>query len=161
MKPVAIAASICIALGSCGNANIVRHSGPALEATIDRSDRDALYVSTDEGGRYRVERRDVVHIRHPGSATGSILLLTTAALALVAFLAIRPPDPPAQGSGFIAIPRLMALTTFAVALPWGMGTGAVNLRSRLAASSQAPPAPPPAPAPAADPASAPTAGSPP
>lgn len=71
--------AIMVAVGpSCSTmAAIERGNGPILEARIDGSDSDRLYVTDSENARYAVYRSDIVAIDHPGRAgmiTGTILL---------------------------------------------------------------------------------------
>jgi hypothetical protein len=71
--------AIAVAVGpSCSTmAAIERGNGPTLEARIDGSDSDRLYVTDGQNTRYAVFRSDIVAIDHPGRAgmlTGTILL---------------------------------------------------------------------------------------
>ncbi len=141
-SPAIIVAAFALMAGGCGTATIVRHGGPPLQASIDRSDAQALYVTSDEGARYRIEGRDVVSVDHPGNLGVGVALLGLAVASLAAFIALDPPDDPERGSGFVAIPRLMALTGLVICLPSGIVLAGTNLRSRSAAGSLVFPAAP-------------------
>jgi hypothetical protein len=62
----------CLASACAPIAAIERRSGPTIVGRIDRSDAERLYVTVPNGGRYTVERTDVVDIDHPGGVTFAI-----------------------------------------------------------------------------------------
>lgn len=73
-----ILALVMAAEPSCSTmAAIERSNGPTMEARIDGSDNERLYVTDGKNARYAVYRSDIVAIDHPGRAgmtTGAILL---------------------------------------------------------------------------------------
>jgi hypothetical protein len=74
---------------SCSTlAGIDRRTGPSLEARIDFSDEQRLYVTEYTGAHYTVERSDVVAIHHPGTPTLVIGTIVSSIGALV--LAMAP-----------------------------------------------------------------------
>ncbi len=78
-----VAALVALVAPACSTtAAIRRNSGPNYEASIVRSDADAIYVRGGNGALYRVPRADVAEIDHPGNG----LLVT--GLASLAFGAI-------------------------------------------------------------------------
>jgi hypothetical protein len=71
------AATVFVMISCCTSAcapiaAIERRSGPGIVGTIDRSDAERLYVTVPNGGRYTIERTDVVDIDHPGGVTFAI-----------------------------------------------------------------------------------------
>jgi hypothetical protein len=121
-------AALCA--GCFTTATVHRRNGPTLHATIDRSDRAALYVTTPEADRYLVERSDVVEIDHPGKEVVAAGLGFFAAGALTWWLTGRAENP----SGFIAIPRVFAATGIVVGGPLAIDGVVSYLHSRVKAS---------------------------
>ena len=73
-------------LGACvSTATITRRSGPTLEACIDRSDQDKVYVSATDGKHYAVDRSDIVDVDHPGKLLMTMGLVS-AGLGLLTLL---------------------------------------------------------------------------
>jgi hypothetical protein len=88
-------------LGACvSTATIKRRSGPTIEACIDRSDQDKVYVSATDGKHYAVDRSDMIDVDHPGNVlmTTGLVISSFALLMLVSgILAVKSANP--QGSG--------------------------------------------------------------
>jgi hypothetical protein len=86
-------ALVCVTSSACyGHASIERRSGPPLEARIDRSDEENLYVTSNEGQAEKVSRADVVDIAHPGKirlTTGT--MLAAAGVALFVYGLVHKP----------------------------------------------------------------------
>lgn len=139
-----VACAVTIAfLGSIGcssTATITRMSGPTLEARIDGSDDQRLYVTTRSDARYMVERPDVISIDHPGNVVG-LIGLTYVAFGALMFFGTNSPSTGERGSGFEGIPRGMGLTSMVVGLPVAILGGANYLRSVLAAQPAGAPVP--------------------
>jgi hypothetical protein len=77
-------ALICGTCSACyGYASIERRSGPPLQARIDRSNEQSLFVTSNDGQEQIVSRDDVVAIAHPG-----IVRLTTGTMIAVAGVAL-------------------------------------------------------------------------
>ena len=84
----AIAASAVRAIGCARTATILRSNGPNLESRIVDSDATALFVQSDNGLVYRVERRTVADIDHPGNihlVFGALSLAASAAMISSSF----------------------------------------------------------------------------
>ena len=91
-------ALLCAACSACyGYASIERRSGPTLEARIDRSNEETLFVTSNEGQELTVSRDDVVDIAHPGKVrltTGT--MLAAAGAALLIYGLVHDPCPGAK-----------------------------------------------------------------
>jgi hypothetical protein len=136
----ALTAALASAVGGCNaTATIRRVRGPALVATIDRSDRDAIYVTTPAGPRYLVERSDVVGVDHPGKD----LIVTGAAALVVSLLGLGLTYRVQNPSGFIGIPRIFAVGGIVISVPMIVSGSAVYGQSRLNGGSFAAPGPAP------------------
>jgi hypothetical protein len=91
-----IAAVVLVCFGACANtATIGRTDGPDNEAFIDRSDAQALYVRGSNGQIYRLPRRSVGDIDHPGN-----VLLVVGASLVAALGLILASTPDADRSDF-------------------------------------------------------------
>jgi hypothetical protein len=81
---------LCLTSSSCyGYASIERRSGATLEAQIDRSDSENLYVTLDDGQQQAVNRADVLDIGHPGKvriASGAIIVVAGASMLIYGLL---------------------------------------------------------------------------
>ncbi|HMF44793.1 MAG TPA: hypothetical protein VKQ32_29165 [Polyangia bacterium] len=81
-----IAVIVLIAFGGCAaSATVTRTDGIEMDAVIERSDADALYLRDDQGRLQRVGRDNVKAIDHPGNAemvVGGLLLGIFAAFAI-------------------------------------------------------------------------------
>jgi hypothetical protein len=122
-----------LALCACTTtATIQRRTGPTLQATIDGSDRTALYVTTPAAERYLVQRSDVVDIAHPGKDLMVVGLGAIAAGGLLWALTLQAQNP----SGFIGIPRAFAAGGIAIGLPLTVDGAASYLHSRFKARSR-------------------------
>lgn len=79
-------ALLCATSSACyGYASIERRSAPTLEARIDRSNEESLFVTPNEGQEQTVSRADVVDISHPGKVrltTGTMIAAAGAALLI-------------------------------------------------------------------------------
>ena len=85
-----IVALVGLFLSACfPTALIKRRSGPTIEARIDRSDNEKLYLTTVGGQKYTVDRSDVEDIDHPGNVllTTGIVTAALSTLMLVGGLA--------------------------------------------------------------------------
>jgi hypothetical protein len=83
------AASLALAgIGCSTTATIHRSNGPSLESRIVDGDPGALFVQSDNGLVYRVDRRTVADIDHPGNVhliIGGLCLAASAALLSSSF----------------------------------------------------------------------------
>jgi hypothetical protein len=81
---------LCLTSFSCyGYASIERRSGSTLEAQIDRSDSENLYVTPEDGPQQAVNRADVLDISHPGKvriATGTTIAAVGASMLIYGLL---------------------------------------------------------------------------
>lgn len=59
---------LCPMLGCSSVSAIQLRDAATIEARIDRSDREFIYVTPAEGERQQIDRRNVVSIDHPGKA---------------------------------------------------------------------------------------------
>jgi hypothetical protein len=80
-----VVALVCLTSSSCyGYASIERRSGPTVEARIDRSDSENLYVTLEGGAQQQtLSRADVLDISHPGKAplaTGVMIAVAGASM---------------------------------------------------------------------------------
>jgi hypothetical protein len=57
-------------VGCADTATVGRSDGPDIEARIQRSDTEALYVRSSNGQIYRAERKNVTDVDHPGNVLG-------------------------------------------------------------------------------------------
>jgi hypothetical protein len=132
---VLVAAAMSLLAGGCATtATIRRQRGPTIEATIDRSDATALYATTPQGPRYRIERSDVVDIDHPGNlAMGVGCLFATAGAGLLAIgYSARNP------SGFVGIPVLMGWMSVVGGVPLALAGMWSWVRSHVAVRAAQP-----------------------
>ncbi len=89
-------ALLCLSSSACFRyARIERRSAPTLEARIDRSDGENLYVTSSEGQEQTVSRADVVDVDHPGKVrlTTGMLMLAGGAAMLIYGLVHQPCNP--------------------------------------------------------------------
>jgi len=88
-----VMALLCLTSSACYRyASIERRSVPALQARIDRSDRENLFVTTSDGQEQTVSRAEVVNISHPGKirlTTG--ILIASAGVAMVLYGLLHQP----------------------------------------------------------------------
>jgi len=131
-------------LGACvSTATITRRSGPTLEACIDRSDQDKVYVSATDGKHYAVDRSDIVEVDHPGNVlmTTGLVISSFALLMLVSgIVAVKTANPQGSGEDSLvgAVAIWMGSMTAAVSLPLA-GFGAFQwIESRYALVPQIP-----------------------
>ncbi len=126
-----VAASLVLAMGCSNTAIVHRRSGTPITAKIDRSDDEALYVSTPPGSSYRIERRDVSDIDHPGNVVATIgLSLLAASIGLWSLTGQSDNyNNNENGSGFVALPKIFALECLVIGLPMSIFGGAVYVRS--------------------------------
>jgi hypothetical protein len=86
-------AFLCLASSACyGYASIERRSAPILEALIERSDEENLFVTLSEGQEQTVNRADVVDIAHPGKVrltTG--MMIAAAGVSLLIYGLVHNP----------------------------------------------------------------------
>ena len=86
----AIALLPFLASSSCyAYASIERRSGATLEARIDRSDSENLYVTPEDGPQQAVNRADVLDIGHPGKvriASGTMIVAAGASMLIYGLL---------------------------------------------------------------------------
>lgn len=79
----AIMLLLCLASSSCyAYASLEKRSGATLEARIDGSDSEYLYVTPEDGPQQVVSRVDVLEISHPGKvriAIGAVIAAAGAA----------------------------------------------------------------------------------
>jgi hypothetical protein len=91
-------ALLCLASSACFRyARIERRSSTALEARIDRSDSERIFVTSSEGHGQTISRSDVVDIDHPGKirlTTGTLMVVGGAAMLLSGLL-----HQPCSGGG--------------------------------------------------------------
>jgi len=132
---LAIASTVAL---SCSNlATIERRSGPTLEARIDTSDSERLYVTDAEDARYMVDRSDIVEIQHPGRpgiATGAILLGAGAVAFAVSPLIARAENKNSLPLDLIAVAYGVSFVIAGIPpLFYGIG---VNMRSHEAAKAR-------------------------
>jgi hypothetical protein len=77
-------ALVCLTSSACFRyARIERRSSAALEARIDRSDNETIFVTTSEGQEQAISRSDVVDEDHPGKVrltTGMLMVAGGAAM---------------------------------------------------------------------------------
>jgi hypothetical protein len=87
-----VVALIGLSASSCyGYASIERRSAASLEARIDCSDGESLYVTTEDGSKQMVKRADVVEISHAGKGAFSCgILLAAAGASMVTYGLVHP-----------------------------------------------------------------------
>ena len=131
-------------LGACvSTATIRRRSGPTIEACIDRSDQDKVYVSATDGKHYAVDRSDIVDMDHPGNVvmTTGLVYASIGLLMLVSGIMSRRSSDP-QGSGedrFVGgIMMWMGGMSLAGGLPLAVGGAFQWMESRDALVPQVP-----------------------
>jgi hypothetical protein len=97
-----LAIALSLTLSGCfGYARIERRSATALEARIERSDSEKLFVTSGEGKEETVNRGDVVDIDHPGKVrlTLGTMIAAAGAAMLIYGLAREPCRTSHPGSG--------------------------------------------------------------
>jgi hypothetical protein len=77
-RAIALALAVLLFSNCSSIATIRRRSGPPLEAKINDSSRDKLYVTTPRGDDLVVDRSDVVEIDHPGKRNLTIGIVAAA-----------------------------------------------------------------------------------
>jgi len=134
-RRLALAVPCLLATACSTTATIHRNRGPAFEATVTRSEPDALYVRADDGREYRVPAGEVRDVDHPGNV---LALLGGISLGAAALVAAAPTgdgvdrDQQQQGKLFAAgVYGVLGLALFVPGL-------AIWLRSHDAASSLRP-----------------------
>lgn len=72
--------------GCATTATIHRAAAPGLDAAIVDSDAEAVYVTSDSGRLFRIPRREIASIDHPGNVVALVgaLLLAVGATAFLA-----------------------------------------------------------------------------
>lgn len=74
---VAFVSMCAFAMSACSStATVMRSGGPDYEGKISGSDADALYVQATNGLSYKVPRREIYGIDHPGNVTMGVGLAT-------------------------------------------------------------------------------------
>jgi hypothetical protein len=85
---------LCLTSSSCYRyASIERRSAPALNAQIERSDSQKLYLTLEDGSEETVSRTEVVDISHPGKirlVTGLALAAAGASLLVYTYGFFKP-----------------------------------------------------------------------
>jgi hypothetical protein len=66
-RSIALALGLLLFSNCFSTATIQRHSGPPIEARIDRSDSEKLYLTSATGEHFTLDRSDIVDIDHPGN----------------------------------------------------------------------------------------------
>ena len=86
---------LCLASSACFRyARIETGSSTTLEARIDRSDSETIFVTSSEGKEQTISRSEVVDIDHPGKArlTTGVLMVAGGAAMLIYGLVHRVPS---------------------------------------------------------------------
>jgi hypothetical protein len=135
-------ALLCLTSSACfRNARIERQSAPTLEAQIDRSDSENLFVTSSEGQEQSISRADVVDIDHPGKirlATG--MMSTTGGAALLIYGLVHQPctrgvDTCDYSGNLMAIVSAIPLLVGGVVLA---ASGGLTYHRSVAASNPSP-----------------------
>jgi len=125
------------------SAAIERKSGPTMVGRIDYSDATRLYITSDDDGRYSIERSDVASIDHPGKI-GMIVGAITSGVG-VGFLLLAPfahdcSSRPTQGPdacwNLRALSAAVGIGYLIAGLPILIGNLAVHSRSTAALNTR-------------------------
>jgi len=90
--------TVSLGWGCAATATIHRAAAPALDAEIVDSDADAVYVTSESGSLFRIPRREVASVDHPGNVValvGAVML----ALGATVYLAAPGDDVDATRTG--------------------------------------------------------------
>jgi hypothetical protein len=131
-------ALVALFLSACfPTALIERRSGPTIEARIERSDNEKLYLTTAEGQQYTVDRSDVVDIDHPGNVllTTGIVIATLGALMLAGSFAVScSGQGSCEGPGATKLMLLLGgINNLSYGIPLAVSGGIIYSRSVTAA----------------------------
>jgi hypothetical protein len=66
-RSIALALAVLLFANCSSTATIERRSGDPIEARIDRSDSEKLYLTSANDEHFTVDRSDIVDIDHPGN----------------------------------------------------------------------------------------------
>jgi hypothetical protein len=116
--PSALVALVVLAGFGCANtATIARTDGPDNEAFIERSDSQALYVRGSNGQIYRLARRSVGEIDHPGN----VLLTIGAVLGVSLGVALAGSSAAERRDVLRPLLLIYGLPSLAMMLTGGLG----------------------------------------
>ena len=128
-----VAAGLALAGAGCSTtATIHRSNGPCLESRIVDGDPGALFVQSENGLVYRVDRRTVGDIDHPGNVHLIVGALSLAASAFALGASFDNDQTDRQGM------RAVAAIYGGIGLPLALWGGYAFMRSRQADEGRGP-----------------------
>ncbi len=124
------AALLALLCGCSTTATISRKGGPTVEAKIQRSDREYLFVKTEDKAEAVIPRAEVADIDHPGNATAVLggLLSAYGVLNIVSGLETCSESEGAVGVGYCT-GMVLPAAVGAGMLIWGLTTWGNSLNA--------------------------------